>query len=57
MEDYKKLYFTLFNRVSEAVEAIEEQNFGKAKELLEIGQLEAEEAYIESGELSLDVNS
>jgi hypothetical protein len=34
MPDYKKPYFALFNALSDAVAAIENQNFGVARELL-----------------------
>ena len=34
MEDYKTMYLHLFNRVSDAVNALEAMNYGQAKELL-----------------------
>jgi hypothetical protein len=32
--DYKKPYFVLFNTLSDAIAAIEKQNYGTARELL-----------------------
>lgn len=49
MENYKKMYFGLFNAVSDAIIAIEEQNYGTAKRILVQAQLAAEELYL-SGE-------
>ena len=44
--DYKKLYFHLFNAVTDALDAMEQQNFGTAKDLLIRAQQQAEEQYI-----------
>ena len=49
MEKYKKMYFGLFNAVSDAIAEIEEQNYGAAKKLLVKAQRNAEEQYL-SGE-------
>ena len=46
MEDYKTMYLHLFNRVSDAVNALEAMNYGQAKELLIRAQQEAEELYL-----------
>ena len=46
MLDYNKLYLFLFNKISNALQEIEKQNFGKAKEVLQKAQQEAEENYI-----------
>lgn len=46
MEDYKTMYLHLFNRVSDAVNALEAMNYGQAKELLMRAQQEAEELYL-----------
>lgn len=46
MEDYKTMYLHLFNRVSDAICALE-VNFGQAKELLIRAQQEAEERYLD----------
>ena len=34
MPDYKTMYLHLFNRVSDAVNALESMNLGQAKEIL-----------------------
>lgn len=47
MDDYKKPYFILWGGINEAIEAIREQNFGVAAEVLIRAQQEAEDAYIE----------
>ena len=46
MEDYQKMYTTLFNTVTDALEKIETQNYGDAKDLLIAAQQQAEEIYI-----------
>ena len=46
MPDYQSLYTKLFNAVTEAVEALEQQNFGQAREILVRAQQQTEEAYI-----------
>ena len=43
---YKEPYFILFRYISRALEAMEEQDFGRAKKLLMEGQVHAEEAYL-----------
>ena len=45
MSDYKNLYFFLF-KITDAIEEIEAQNFGKAKDVLQLAQQEAEERYV-----------
>lgn len=45
MEVYQKMYTTLFNAVTDALEKIEAQNYGDAKDLL-IAQQQAEDIYI-----------
>ena len=45
--DYKKLYFHLFNAVTDAIEAIERQNYGQAAALLIAAQQETEEMYMD----------
>ena len=47
MEDYKTMYLHLFNRVSDAICALEAMNSGQAKELLICDQQEAEEGYLD----------
>ena len=44
--DYKKMYLTLFQSMLKAMEAMEEQNYGQAMEILKQGQQDAEEIYI-----------
>ena len=34
MANYEKMYSTLFNAITDALEQIEQQNFGSAKDLL-----------------------
>ena len=46
MEDYQKMYTTLVNAVTDALEKIETQNYGDAKDLLIAAQQQAEEIYI-----------
>ena len=46
MEDYRTMYLHLFNRVSDAVNALEAMNYGQAKDLLMRAQQEAEELYL-----------
>ena len=48
MVDFKELYFHLFGVMADAVEELEKQNVGTAKELLIAAMQEAEETYIES---------
>ena len=45
--DYKKLYFHLFNAVTDALQAIEQQNYGQAADLLISAQQETEELYMD----------
>jgi len=46
MPDYKKLYFMLFAAMADAVEDLEEENYGAAKQRLISAQQEAEEEYL-----------
>ena len=50
MEFYQKAYHLLFNGITDALEAMEKQNFGQAGELLRRAQQEAEELYFAAGE-------
>ena len=45
--DYKKLYFHLFNTITDALQAIEQQNYGQASHLLITAQQETEEMYMD----------
>ena len=49
MPDYQKLYTLLFNACTDAVEAMEQMNFGAAKTILIRAQQQAEEQYISAG--------
>ena len=46
MSDYNKMYTTLFNAITNALEKLEWQNYGDAKDLLIAAQQKAEEIYI-----------
>lgn len=43
---YQKMYETLFNAVTDALEAIEQRNYGAAEALLEKAQVDVERIYI-----------
>lgn len=44
--NYQKMYTLLFNAITDALEQMESQNFGTAKETLITAQQEAEELYM-----------
>ena len=46
MENYQKMYSTLFNAITDALAQIEKQNYGDAKSALIAAQQKAEELYI-----------
>jgi hypothetical protein len=46
MENYRKMYSTLFNAITDALAQIENQNYGDAKSTLIAAQQKAEEMYI-----------
>ena len=46
MENYQKMYSTLFNAITDALAQIENQNYGDAKSTLIAAQQKAEEMYI-----------
>ena len=46
MENYQKMYSTLFNAITDALAQIENQNNGDAKSTLIAAQQKAEEMYI-----------
>lgn len=52
MENLPKYYITLFNAVSEAIDALDALNFGAARAFLTQGQQEAEDEYISACEES-----
>ena len=47
---YKKMYYTLFNSITDALQAMKEQNYGLAREIMEKAQQEAEEIFIDGDE-------
>ena len=46
MTDYKKLYFKLFAAMADAVDDLEQENYGSARQRLICAQQEAEEEYV-----------
>lgn len=56
MADYKKMYFTLFNNVTDAINLLEDTEYIKLKkvsdaiEILKNAQIECEDIYIDSEE-------
>ena len=50
MEVYQKMYYPLFNAITDALEQLDAQNYGEAKETLISAQQKAEEIYIDSAE-------
>ena len=50
MENLPKYYTILFNAITDAIEAIDAQNFGTAKELLMDAQNSAEAMYLNEEE-------
>ena len=46
MSHYKKMYYNLFNRITDAIEEINKMNYGSAREILIKAQQDAEEEYI-----------
>ena len=46
--NYEKMYHLLFNTITDALEQMEKQNLGSAKDLLTTAQQKAEEIYMES---------
>ena len=46
---YKKMYFHLFNAITDALRMIETQDYSRAQIILMLAQQQTEELYIESG--------
>ena len=46
--NYEKMYHLLFNAITDALEQLEKQNLGSAKDLLTTAQQKTEEIYMES---------
>lgn len=47
MPNIEAIYFSLFNAITNALAAIEAQNYGAAREVLIAAQQKAEDAYID----------
>lgn len=50
MNDFPKYYTRLFNGITDALEALQEQNYIKAQDILIRAQQDAEEMYLEDGD-------
>ena len=50
MPDFEKMYFLLFNAITDALNALQTPNVGLAALILQRAQAQTEELYIESGE-------
>ena len=50
MANYDKMYSLLFNAITDALEKLERQNFGDAKDILISAQQKTEELYIRSAD-------
>ena len=50
MAPYQKKYTHLFNAVTDALDALEQMDIGRARCILQNSQLETERIYITSGE-------
>ena len=46
--NYEKMYHLLFNAITDALEQMEKQNLGSARDLLTTAQQKTEEIYMES---------
>ena len=46
--NYEKMYQLVFNAITDALEQMEKQNLGSAKDLLTTAQQKTEEIYMES---------
>ena len=49
--DYKKMYLTLFNAATSAIDFLNQQKFDRAKETLILAQQHTEELFLSAGEL------
>lgn len=56
MQGYEACYYLLFNSVTDALEAMEQQNYGYAKQLLITAQQKAEELWIDAANDELEEN-
>lgn len=46
MDNYEKMYFVLFNAITDALNEIENHNFGNATIILKEAQMNCEDVYI-----------
>jgi len=53
MMDFQHLYHILLNASEDAIAQIEQQNYGLAKEILIRAEQQAEEEYLQQGEIEL----
>ena len=51
---YEKMYYTLFNAVTDSLEELRRMNFGSAARLLEEAQRRTEELYLAGGDPAED---
>ena len=50
MTDYQKMYLLLFNAITDALEQLDAQNYGEARDTLIAAQQKAEEIYMGSAD-------
>ena len=50
MDNFPKYYTRLFNGITDAIEALQNQNYIKAQDILIKAQQDAEEMYLEDGD-------
>ena len=50
MENFPKYYTLLFNAVTDAIEDVDQKNYGAARARLVKAQQDAEEAYLDAGD-------
>ena len=48
--DYKKMYLSLFNSITDSLNALESLNFGQAADILRQAQSDCEKLYVEDAE-------
>lgn len=46
--DYRKMYLTLFNSITSALECLAQNSYERAGEILKEGQIKAEEIYLDA---------
>lgn len=50
MNIYKRLYYMIFNAMTDTIEALEYQNYGRAIQIMKKAQQEAEERFMKEEE-------